>query len=124
MPKPSTPSSRGPRQPKSAALRRFQAALGLEGKDWQAFLVHARKGFADYERTNWTGPCSALRIEDVPETWFQEPEAIGYVTLRVLAEGKAELATTIAQFFLSICDPGPERLCFAPAVGRAWLHLD
>jgi len=123
MAKPSTPTSPGPGQIKPGALRQFRAALGLEREDWQAFLVHARKGFADYEQANWTGASSPLQIEDVPETWFQEPDAIGYVTLRVLAEGKAELATTIAQYFLSLCDPGPEGLCFAPGLGRAWLHL-
>lgn len=123
MPKPSKATLPGPGRPKSGALRQFQAALGLEGKDWQAFLFHAQRGFADYEQANWTGPWSVLKIEDVPETWLQEPEALGYVTLRVLAEDEAEWATRIAQFFLSVCDPGPGRLCFAPGVGRAWLHL-
>lgn len=113
--------ARRPRQPK--ALHQLREALGLEGGDWQAFLRHARDGFADYERATWTGPASRLELEDVPETWFQKPEALGFVTLRVLAEGTAELATPVAQFFLRICDPGPERLCFAPGVGRAWLHL-
>lgn len=123
MAKASKSSARGrqPRQPQ--ALRQLQKALGLEEESWQAFLRHARNGFADYEQANWTGPASPLDLEDVPASWFQEPQAIGHVMLRVLTEGEPQLATPVAQFFLSICDPGPERLCFAPGVGLAWLHL-
>ena len=102
MAKPSKSSSPGRRQPPPRALRQFQAALGLEGEAWRTFLVHAQKGFTDYERATWTGPSSPLRIEEVPETWFQEPEAVGYVTLRVLAEGKAELATRNIRHFLDL----------------------
>src|SRR5438876_1169772 len=95
-------------------VRDLRSALGLNDADWHAFLWHARNGFADYERENWMDPDEALRLEYVPAAWFRNPEALGYVAVRVLKEGKANLAVPVARFFLGICDPGPDYRHYAP----------
>ena len=107
----------------SRALHALREALGLDEEDWQAFLWHARHGFADYEQANWMAPSSQLRLRDVPAEWLEDPEALGYVAVRVLTEGRAELVAPVARHFLRICDPEPGSLHGPPGIGLAWLRL-
>ncbi len=107
----------------SKALRALREALGLDEEDWQAFLGHARHGFADYEQANWIGPKSTLRLRDVPAEWFEDPEALGYVAVRVLTEGEAELLTPVTRHLLRVCVPEPGSFHGPPGIGLAWLHL-
>ena len=46
-------------------------------------------------------PETTLRLCDVPDDWFEDPEALGYVAVRVLTEGKATLATPVARSLLA-----------------------
>jgi hypothetical protein len=82
-----------------------------------------RNGLADFERAHWPTYETALEIEQAPAEWFEDPEAIGYVTIRVLREGKAELKMPVACFFLSICDAASDRFWTVPGVGLAWVHV-
>lgn len=107
----------------SHALRALREALGLKGVDWQAYLRHARHGFADYEQANWMGPKSTLRLRDVPAGWFEDRETLGYVTMRVLTEGEADLITPVARHFLRIGIPELGRSHGPPGIGLAWLHM-
>jgi hypothetical protein len=107
----------------SQAVRALREALGLKEADWQAYVRHARDGFADYERDNWRHPKSTLRLQDVPAKWFEDPEALGYVTIRVLTEGETNLVAPVACHFLRICDPEPGSFHGPPGIGLAWLHL-
>jgi hypothetical protein len=97
--------------------------MGLESSLWQSLAWHVRNGFADFERANWPEYDKALDIEQAPAEWFQDPEALGYVTVRVIREGRAELATPAALFFLRFCDPLPERLLTPPGIGLASVYL-
>jgi hypothetical protein len=107
----------------SRALHALRGDLGLDEEDWQAFLWHARHGFADYEQANWMAPSSQLRLRDVPAEWLEDPEALGYVAVRVLTEGRAELIAPVARHFLRICNPEPGSLHGPPGIGLAWLRL-
>jgi hypothetical protein len=107
----------------SKALRALREALGLDGKDWQAFLWHARHGFADYEHAHRMGPASTLRLRDVPAAWFEDPEALGYVAVRVLTEGEAGLRTPVARHLLQSFVPEAGSFHGPPGIGLAWLHL-
>jgi hypothetical protein len=107
----------------SRAVSTLREALGLEEADWQAYLRHARDGFADYERDNWRRPKSTLRLQDVPAKWFEDAEALGYVTIRVLTEGETDLVAPAARHLLRICDPEPGSFHVSPGIGLAWLHL-
>jgi hypothetical protein len=107
----------------SKVLRALREALGLDGEDWQAYLWHARHGFADYEQANWMAPKSTLRLRDVPAEWFEDPEALGYVAVRVFTEGEADLVTPVARHFLRVCVPEPGSFHGPPGIGLAWLHL-
>jgi hypothetical protein len=107
----------------SKALRALRDALGLGEEDWQAYLRHALHGFAQYEQATWIDPETTLRLREVPAEWFENPEALGYVTVRVLTRGKAALRTPVARHFLQVC--APERRSFQGplGIGLAWLHL-
>jgi hypothetical protein len=107
----------------SKALRALREALGLKEADWHVYLRHARHGFADYEQANWMGPKSTLRLRDVPAGWLEDPEALGYVTMRVLTEGETNLVTPVARHFLRICIPEPGSFHGPPGIGLAWLHM-
>ncbi|MBV8676929.1 MAG: hypothetical protein JO355_07140 [Planctomycetaceae bacterium] len=107
----------------SRALRALREAFGLDDEDWQAFLRHARQGFADYEQVHWMAPKSTLRLRDVPAEWFEDPEALGYVAVRVLTEGETGLLTPVARHLLRVCDPEPGSFHGPPGIGLAWLHL-
>ena len=122
MGKPSKSSSRSNQPRESKALHRLQDAMKLDPADWQAFLTHLRDGFADYERANWHDYDKPLELADAPKEWFQDPNPLGYVTLRVLRKAQASLALPVARFFLSICDPGPRAVILPPGIGAAWLH--
>jgi hypothetical protein len=115
-------SSRSRKARESKALCRLREATGLDPAEWQAFRWHARNGFADYERAPWAECDEPLDLQDVPEEWFQDPEALGYVVLRVLRQGKAELATPVVRFFLGICDFAPGTDILPPGIGASWLH--
>lgn len=115
-------SSRSRKTRESKALCRLREATGLDPAEWQAFRWHARNGFADYERAHWAECDEPLDLQDVPEEWFHDPEAIGYVVLRVLRQGKAELATPVVRFFLGICDSAPGTIILPPGIGASWLH--
>ena len=107
----------------SQAVRLLRDALGLDEVDWQVFLWHARDGFADFEQAHSTVPVTTLRLRDIPDDWFADLEALGYIVMRVLHEGEAALATPVARYFLRVCDPEPGSFHCPPGVGLAWLHL-
>jgi hypothetical protein len=107
----------------SPALRALREALGLREVAWQEYLRHARHGFADFEQAHRMAPQSTLRLREVPASWFEDPAALGYVTLRVLSEAEADLATPVARHFLQNCVPKPGRFHGPPGMGLAWLHL-
>ena len=117
------PAARADQPRPSKAVRALREALGLDEADWQAFLWHARDGFADLEQADCMAPETTLRLCDVPDDWFEDPEALGYVAVRVLNEGKATLATPVATHFLRVCDPEPGSFHCPPGIGLAWLHL-
>jgi len=107
----------------SQALSTLREALGLDAEDWQSFLRHARRGFSDFEQATFRDPRGVLRLHDVPAGWFEDPDAIGYIFLRVFEEGTASLGIPVAQYLLSICDPEPCHHPIPPGTGLAWLHL-
>src|SRR4051794_13949837 len=86
----------------SKALHALRDALGLDEEDWQAYLRHALHGFADYEQATWFDPDTGLRLRDVPAEWFEDPEALGYVAVRVLTKGKTSLRTPVARHFMQV----------------------
>ncbi len=104
----------------SAGLRED---LGLEEEGWQAYLRHAGHGLADYEQANFRDPKSTLQLRDVPAGWFSDPEALGYVVVRVLTEGEADLIAPVTRHFLRVCTPEPGSFHGPPGIGLAWLHL-
>ena len=59
----------------------------------------------------------------MPAEWFEDPEALGYVAVRVLTEGEADLVTPVARHFLRVGVPEPGRFHGPPGIGLAWLHL-
>jgi hypothetical protein len=107
----------------SQAVRDLKKALGVVESDWQDYLSLALVGFADFERDRWINPKPALRIGDVPPEWFRDSRALGFVTIRVLKEGAECLAVPVAWHFLTICDPGADRVIGPPGIGLAWLTL-
>ena len=112
------------KQPRlSKAFRNLQKALGLDEADWQAFLSHARDGFADYDCATSINADPERQIEEVPDSWLQDPSALGHVTVRVLKEGEASLMAPVARFFLGMLDGEPDLAIGAPGIGLAWLHL-
>lgn len=117
-------SPAGADQPRSSkALRALREALGLDEEGWQAYLWHARHGLADYEQANFRDPKSTLQLRDVPAGWFSDPEALGYVVLRILTEGEANLIAPVTRHFLRVCAPEPGSFHGPPGIGMAWLHL-
>jgi len=117
-------SPAGADQPRpSKALRALREALGLDEEGWQAYLWHARHGFADYEQADWIDPKATLQLRDVPHGWFSDPEALGYVVVRVLTEGEADLIAPVTRHFLRVCFPEPGSFHGPPGIGLAWLHL-
>ena len=91
--------------------------------EWEAFLYHLRDGLAEYERARLGWHDEPLDLAVVPKEWLQDPDALGYVTVRVLCRGRASLATPVARFFLGICDPGPRAVLLPPGIGAAVVHL-
>jgi hypothetical protein len=59
----------------------------------------------------------------VPDGWWEEPESMGYVFLRVVREAEAELAARVAWYFLQIYDPEVDYGLVPPGTGVAWLHV-
>ena len=117
-------SPAGADQPRpSKALRALREDLGLEEEGWQAYLRHARHGLADYEQANFRDPKSTLQLRDVPAGWFSDPEALGYVVVRVLTEGEADLIAPVTRHFLRVYVPEPGSFHGPPGIGLAWLHL-
>jgi hypothetical protein len=121
-PKPSAANADRPRPSKE--LRALRKGLDLDEADWHAFLWHARNGFADLEKAEGMGYEQALRLDEAPAEWFRDQVALGYVTVRVLREGKASLAAPVARYFLRLCDFGPRPLLLPPGIGLAWVRLD
>ena len=117
------PAARADQPRPSRAVRTLREALGLNEADWQAFLWHAREGFADFEQAGCMAPETTLQLRDVPDDWFEDPEALGYIAVRVLDEGKATLATPVATHFLRVCNTEPGSFRGPPGIGLAWLHL-
>jgi hypothetical protein len=117
-----TPPAKDQLRPSKAA-RRLREALGLSEQDWNSFLWHARKGFADFEKANFPDPGPALSLEEIPPQWLEEPEALGYVSVRVIRDGKANLATSIARHFLQIYRPNPDWVLVPVGIGLSWLQL-
>ena len=71
----------------------------------------------------WTDPGTRLQLRNVPGEWFEDPEALGYVTVAVLTEGKTSLKTPVARHFLQVGVPEPGSFHGPPGIGLAWLHL-
>jgi hypothetical protein len=117
------PASHAKQQRPSQAVHDLKKALGVVASDWQDYLSHALRGFADFERERWINPKPALRLEDVPPEWFRDSRALGFVTIRVLNEGAESLAVPVARHFLTICDPGADHVIGPPGIGLAWLTL-
>jgi hypothetical protein len=123
MPKPGRLVTKTDEPRPSKALSELKEALGLDKDDWKLFLGHARNGFSDYEQATFIDPHYELRLRDVPAKWIQDPDAIGYVFLRIQNRGKASLVIPVARHLLKICDPEPARHPVPPGTGLAWLHL-
>jgi hypothetical protein len=107
----------------SEPLALLRENLDLEDKEWNVFLRHARAGFVDYEKANSIDPYLGLRLQDVPDSWWEEPEPLGYVFRRVAQRANAELAARVAWYFLQIYDPEVDHVLVPPGTGVAWLHL-
>src|SRR3982750_984638 len=84
----------------SKSASQLRDALGLDEDDWLSFLSHARRGLTDYEQANLMDEEDdpPLRLRDVPAAWLRDPEAIGYVFLRVSKQGKKALITPVARY--------------------------
>jgi len=123
MARPRKPPARRDRPRPSRALDKLREALRLDDEDWQSFLWHARRGFADFEQASVRDPDTVLRLRDVPASWFENQDAIGYVALRVFKEGAASLGIPVAHHLLTICDPGSVYHSLMPGIGPAWLLL-
>ena len=111
------------RRARSPALRALQEAIGLTEADWRELRACLRDGLEDFQEENFYGPPISLEFEELPEEWYRDPDVLGYVTLRVIKDGKPSLATAFARYFLTICDPGPGEPHGPPGVGLAWLYL-
>ena len=120
-PKKRTPRPDQPRD--SRALRELKEDLGVDGGDWQEFLRLALHGFADYEEDNFYESDVPLRLRNAPAEWFESPDPLGFVTLRVLKEGNPELAARVAWYFLQIGEPEPNESYGPPGMGASWLYL-
>jgi hypothetical protein len=107
----------------SEALAALRENLDLDDEEWQVFLRHARDGFVDYEKARSIYPDLRLRLQDMPEGWWEDPEPVGYVFLRVVQRADAELAARVAWYFLQIYDPEVDYVLVPPGTGSAWLHL-
>ena len=107
----------------SAHLNTLRENLELDDEEWQIFLRHARDGFVDYERATSIDPEIGLRLRDVPKEWWGSPEHIGYVFLRVARRAKANVAVSLAWFFLQMYDPEVDYDLIPPGTGLAWLRL-
>ena len=111
-------------QPRSSEqLDALRENLNLENEQWQQFLRLARTGFVDYEKANSIEPDLGLRLGDVPDSWWEEPEPLGYVFLEVARRGKGDLALRVAWYFLQMYDPELDFDLIPPGTGLAWLHL-
>ena len=82
----------------SEPLTRMRENLDLEDKEWNVFLRLARAGFVDYEKANSIDPDLGLRLQDVPDSWWEEPEPLGYVFRRVAQRADAELGAGRQRF--------------------------
>jgi hypothetical protein len=107
----------------SEALAALRENLDLEDGEWHEFLRHARAGFVEYEKARSIDPDLRLRFQDVPDSWWEEPEPLGYVFLRVAERANAELAARVAWYFLQIYDPEVDHVLVPRGTGVAWLHL-
>ncbi len=123
MPGPRKTKGKKARRADSPRLLALKEAIGLKEADWRELLPYLLDGFEDFEVENFYAPPFSLELRDVPEEWYEDPEALGYVALRVIKEGKPTLATAFARYFLTICDPGPGEPHGPPGVGLAWLYL-
>ncbi len=103
--------------------KRLKEILDLGEDDWNAFLWHARNGFADFEKASDEEPDSPLRLKDVPPEWLDDPLAMGHVMLRVARDGKPELAAPVAWYFLQLHDPDDPDYQDSLGIGVAWLAL-
>jgi hypothetical protein len=123
MPRPRKANDKKARGANSPGLLALKKAIGLDEADWRELLPYLRDGLEDFEVENfYTSPFS-LELRDVPEEWYEDPEALGYVALLLIKEGKSALASAFARYFLTICDPGPGEPHGPPGVGLAWLYL-
>ena len=107
----------------SEALSVLREKLALNDDEWRVFLRYAREGFADCDKASHFEPDIALRLEDVPDQWWEEPQPLGFVFLRVIRRGTAELAAKFAWYFLQMYDAELDFYLIPPGTGLAWLHL-
>ncbi|MGO9469925.1 MAG: hypothetical protein ACLQIB_35785 [Isosphaeraceae bacterium] len=103
--------------------KRLKEILDLGEDDWNAFLWHARNGFADFEKASGEDPDSPLRLREVPPEWLDDPVAMGHVMVRVARDGKPELAAPVAWYFLQLDNPEDLDSQDALGMGVAWLAL-
>src|SRR5262249_4495683 len=118
-----TSAARADQPRPSKALTKLRDALGLDEHVWPTYLRHALHGFAEYEQAMWIDPEVKLHLRDVPAEWFEDPDALGYVAVRVLIKGEARLKTAVARHLLQVCAPEPGSFHGPLGIGLAWLHL-
>jgi hypothetical protein len=107
----------------SEALSVLREKLALNDEEWRVFLRYAREGFADCEKACHIESDIALRVEDVPDHWWEKPQPLSFVFLRIIRRGKAKLAAKFAWYFLQMYDAEVDRIRVPPGTGLAWLHL-
>ena len=111
------------RRASSPMLAELKKALGLNEADWRELQPYLLDGFQEYEQEMFYAPADLLELRDVPEEWYRDPEALGYITLLVIKGVNPRLATAFARYFLTTCDPGPGEPHGPPGIGLAWLYL-
>ncbi len=77
----------------------------------------------DFEKAHSIEPDLGVRLSDVPDSWWEEPEPLGYVFLRVAHRARGDLALRVAWYFLQMYDPELDFDLIPPGTGLAWLHL-
>lgn len=120
---PTNVKKRKSRQASSPAFLALEKAVGLTAADWKELQPYVLDGLEDSQRDDFFTLPFPLEFRDLPEDWYSDPDALGFVTLRVIRGGNTRLATAFARYFLTICDPGPGEPYGPPGVGQAWLFL-
>ncbi len=123
MARPKKASKRVDQPRDSRPLRELREDLALDEPEWQEFLRHALDGFTDYENAYDRDHDTRLRLSEVPDSWFEGIDPLGYVTLRVLKEARPEIAVPVAYYFVQVGLPEPGEWEVPPGLGPSWLYL-